>query len=100
VKDGLDPQEAALREGARPAPGKRWGVEPESAWGTLGDLDARRPVPTLDGDYSAYYAGILSALREGTSPPVTAHEAVATIRVLEAARTSAAESRVVTTNLG
>ena len=99
VKDGLDPQEAALRDGARPAPGERWGVEPESAWGTLGDLGARRPVPTLDGDYPAYYAGIATALREGMQPPVTAHEAVATIRVLEAARASALESRVVTTNL-
>jgi predicted dehydrogenase len=99
VKDGLDPQEAALREGARPAPGERWGVEPESAWGTLGDLEARRPVPTLDGNYPAYYAGIATTLRDGTPPPVTALEAVATIRVLEAARISAAESRVVTTNL-
>jgi scyllo-inositol 2-dehydrogenase (NADP+) len=99
VKDGLDPQEAALREGARPTPGKRWGVEPEIAWGTIGDLDARRPVPTLDGAYPAYYEGIVTALREGAPPPVTAHEAVATIRVLEAARTSALECRVVTTNL-
>jgi predicted dehydrogenase len=99
VKDGLDPQEAALREGARPVPGQRWGVEPESAWGTLGDLEARRPVPTLDGDYPAYYAGIVTALREDAPPPVTAHEAVATIRVLEAARTSALEARVVTTDL-
>ncbi|NLU71224.1 Gfo/Idh/MocA family oxidoreductase [Streptomyces sp. HNM0575] len=99
VKDGLDPQEAALREGARPTPGSRWGVEPEIAWGTIGDLDARRPVPTLDGDYPAYYEGIATALREGTSPPVTAAEALAVIRVLEAARTSARESRVVTTGL-
>ncbi|OEV13863.1 Gfo/Idh/MocA family oxidoreductase [Streptomyces nanshensis] len=99
VKDGLDPQEAALREGARPVPGERWGVEPEIAWGTLGDLDARRPVPTLDGDYPAYYAGIVTALREGTPPPVTAHEAVATIRILEAATASAREHRVMTTDL-
>ncbi|MGH3325034.1 MAG: Gfo/Idh/MocA family oxidoreductase [Streptomyces sp.] len=99
VKNGLDPREAALREGARPVPGGRWGVEPESGWGTLGDLDARRPVPTLDGDYPAYYAGIVAALREGGPPPVTAQEAVATLRVLEAARTSAAESRTVTTGL-
>ena len=100
VKDGLDPQEAALREGARPTPGERWGVEPEAAWGILGDLGARRPVPTLDGDYPAYYAGIAAALRGGTAPPVTAREAVATLRVLEAARTSAAEARTVTTRLG
>lgn len=100
VKDGLDPQEAALRDGARPVPGERWGVEPESSWGTLGDLGSRRPVPTLDGDYPAYYASVAAALRDGTEPPVTAEEAAATIRVLEAARTSAREARVVTDGLG
>ncbi|SCK20212.1 Gfo/Idh/MocA family oxidoreductase [Streptomyces sp. WMMB 322] len=100
VKDGLDPQEAALREGARPARGQRWGVEPEADWGTVGDLHTHRPVPTLDGDYPAYYKGIVAALRGGTRPPVTADEAVATIRVLEAARTSALESRVVTPDFG
>ncbi|NLU66516.1 Gfo/Idh/MocA family oxidoreductase [Streptomyces sp. HNM0574] len=95
VKYGLDPQEAALRAGERPVPGEPWGVEPESAWGTLGALDAVRPVPTEDGDYPAYYAAVARALREGTPPPVTAREAAATLRVLEAARHSAAESRTV-----
>lgn len=95
VKYGLDPQEAALREGARPVPGEPWGAEPESAWGTLGDTARQRAVPTLDGDYPAYYAAVARALREGAPPPVTAREAAATLRTLEAARTSAAERRVV-----
>ncbi|MFF9554844.1 Gfo/Idh/MocA family oxidoreductase [Streptomyces albus] len=86
VKYGLDPQEGALREGARPAEGVRWGVEPESAWGTLGALDEVRRVPTLDGDYPAFYDAVAAALREGTPPPVTAHEAAATLQVLETAR--------------
>ncbi|MDJ1133264.1 Gfo/Idh/MocA family oxidoreductase [Streptomyces iconiensis] len=86
VKYGLDPQEAALREGARPAEGVPWGVEPESAWGTLGALDETRTVPTLDGDYPAFYDAVAAALREGTPPPVTAHEAAAALQVLETAR--------------
>ncbi|NGO73212.1 Gfo/Idh/MocA family oxidoreductase [Streptomyces boncukensis] len=89
VKYGLDPQEAALREGARPARGMPWGVEPEFAWGALGALDETRTVPTRDGAYPAYYDAIAVALREGTPPPVTAWEATAALRVLEAARTSA-----------
>lgn len=86
VKYGLDPQEAALREGARPAQGMPWGVEPEFEWGTLGALDEVRTVPTLDGDYPAFYDAVSVALREGTPPPVTAHEAAAALQVLETAR--------------
>lgn len=86
VKYGLDPQEAALREGARPAESMPWGVEPEFGWGTLGALDETRTVPTLDGDYPAFYDAVAVSLREGTPPPVTAHEAAATLQVLETAR--------------
>ncbi|AUH42840.1 Gfo/Idh/MocA family oxidoreductase [Streptomyces sp. CMB-StM0423] len=101
VKYGLDPQEAALRDGRRPGAGDgTWGAEPESAWGRLGAGESPltgggEPVPTLPGAYPAYYAGIVEALRTGTLPPVTAAEAAATLRVLEAARRSAAEGRVV-----
>lgn len=96
VKHGLDPQEAVLRSGGRPTAGEPWGVEPESAWGTLGDLDTgAQPVPSRDGDYPAYYAGIVTALREGKQPPVRATDTAEALLVLEAARASAAEGRVV-----
>ncbi|GAA3069262.1 Gfo/Idh/MocA family protein [Streptomyces glomeratus] len=94
VKYGLDPQEAALREGLRPGP--EWGREPESLWGRIGAGESPlsgggRPVPTLPGDYPAYYAAVARALREGGPNPVTAHEAAAALDVLEAARRSARE---------
>ncbi|GAA2396744.1 Gfo/Idh/MocA family oxidoreductase [Streptomyces glaucosporus] len=95
VKYGLDPQEDALRSGARPVAGERWGVEPEPAWGVLGAGDATEPVPSRDGDYPAYYAAVAAALRTGGEPPVTAREAARSLRVLEAARVSAAEGRTV-----
>ncbi|MGD3110393.1 Gfo/Idh/MocA family oxidoreductase [Streptomyces sp. YGL11-2] len=101
TKHGLDPQEAALREGQRPGDeGVEWGVEKRTGWGRLGAGAAPRsgggePVETLPGDYPAYYAAIERALREGGEPPVTAAEAAATLRVLEAARISAAEGRTV-----
>jgi scyllo-inositol 2-dehydrogenase (NADP+) len=89
VSYGLDPQEGALREGLRPGEGTAWGAEPESAWGTLGTDDDARPVPSVPGDYPAFYAAVETALREGTEPPVTALQATATLEVIEAARLSA-----------
>ncbi|MEV6398902.1 Gfo/Idh/MocA family oxidoreductase [Streptomyces sp. NPDC051907] len=96
VKHGLDPQESALREGELPSADGAWGTEPESLWGRVGAGESPltgggRPVPTLPGDYPAYYTGIAAALRDGTPPPVTALEAAAALDVLEAARRSADE---------
>ncbi|MFD7990595.1 Gfo/Idh/MocA family oxidoreductase [Streptomyces mexicanus] len=100
VKYGLDPQEAALREGRRPGP-EGWGAEDESLWGRLGAGESPvtgggSPVPTLPGDYPAYYAAVAAALREGAPNPVTAHEAAAALDVLEAARRSARDGVAVT----
>lgn len=94
VKYGLDPQEAALREGARPVPGEPWGVEPEQLWGRVGSGESSltgggTPVRTLPGDYPAYYAAVADALRGKGENPVTALQAAATLDVLEAARRSA-----------
>jgi predicted dehydrogenase len=94
VKHGLDPQEAALREGGRPGPG--WGEEPEALWGKVGAGESQLsgggiPEPTLPGDYPAYYAAVAKSLTEGAPNPVTALEAAAALDVLEAARRSAAQ---------
>ncbi|MFI1095182.1 Gfo/Idh/MocA family oxidoreductase [Streptomyces sp. NPDC020917] len=97
VTYGLDPQEAALREGLRPgADGPAWGAEPQSAWGTAGTDDDVRTVPSLPGDYPAFYAAIETALREGTAPPVTALEAADALDVIEAAHRSARTGTTVT----
>ncbi|MEU7582837.1 Gfo/Idh/MocA family oxidoreductase [Streptomyces sp. NPDC041068] len=101
VKYGLDPQEAALRDGKRPASGAPWGVEPESLWGRVGSGESPltgggRPLPTLPGDYPAYYAAVADALRGTGENPVTAHEAAAALDVLEAARRSARDGVTVT----
>ncbi|MFD5324234.1 Gfo/Idh/MocA family oxidoreductase [Streptomyces sp. NPDC127092] len=100
VKYGLDPQEAALREGLRPEPGAVWGVEPEESWGRLGSGESPltgggTPVETLPGDYPSYYAAVAAALRGTGENPVTAYEAAAALDVLEAARKSAREGSAV-----
>ena len=94
VKYGMDPQEDALLAGAAPG-GAGWGREAETSWGRLGAGDAIRTVESEPGDYPRFYAGVAHALATGAPPPVTAAEAVAMMDVLEAARVSARERRVV-----
>ncbi|KUL38284.1 Gfo/Idh/MocA family protein [Streptomyces regalis] len=94
VKYGLDPQEAALREGQRPDTAAAWGTEPESLWGRVGSGESPqtgggRVEPTVPGDYPAYYAAVAKALLDGGPNPVTALEAASALDVLEAARRSA-----------
>ncbi|GAA2501617.1 Gfo/Idh/MocA family oxidoreductase [Streptomyces longisporus] len=94
VKYGLDPQEAALRDGERPGTTADWGTEPESLWGRVGSGESPltgggRAEPTLPGDYPAYYAAVTRALNDDGPNPVTALEAAAALDVLEAARRSA-----------
>lgn len=93
VKHGLDAQEAALKEGTRPGPG--WGAEPEERWGRVGAMDAWTVVPTEPGAWPAYYAGVAAALRAGAPPPVDPADAVPGLRIIEAARRSAAEHAVI-----
>ncbi|MFE7261969.1 Gfo/Idh/MocA family oxidoreductase [Streptomyces sp. NPDC057592] len=102
VKYGLDPQEADLRAGLRPASDRPWGEEPEELWGRIGSGESPltgggTPVRTLPGDYPAYYAAVTAALRRKGENPVTALQAAAALDVLEAARRSASEG--VTVNL-
>ncbi|MFB6710815.1 MULTISPECIES: Gfo/Idh/MocA family oxidoreductase [unclassified Streptomyces] len=101
VKYGLDPQEAALRAGARPTPGGPWGEEPETLWGRIGSGESPltgggAPIRTQPGDYPAYYAAVTDALRGRGDNPVTALQAAAALDVLEAARRSAREGVAVT----
>jgi predicted dehydrogenase len=95
VVDGLDGQEAALREGRTPADAD-WGITPPEAYGRLGAGGATEPYPTLPGAYQEYYAGIAEALRGRAPVPVEPRDAVATLTVIEAARRSATEHRTVT----
>jgi predicted dehydrogenase len=94
VKYGLDVQEESLSEGLKPGePG--WGEEPEERWGLLGVGENVQRVRTEPGAYQRFYEGVAAALREGAPPPVDPTEAVTALEVLDAARVSAREARVV-----
>ena len=90
-KDGLDGQEAALKAGW--LPGRQ--AAPAEPDGTLHDEDGPRPVASLPGRWSAYYAALVGAVRGLGPVPVPAEDAVRVAVVLDAARTSARERRIV-----
>jgi predicted dehydrogenase len=79
---GLDPQEAALKGGARPGdPG--FGVDPDKSWGCLGiDGDMRR-VPIGPGNYAGFYRALADALRRGGPLPVDPRDAIDVLSIIE-----------------
>ena len=97
-KWGLDPQEDALSAGKRPGDAG-WGLEPHERWGRLstdvGKLHIDGPVETLPGAYETFYALLRDALASGGKPPVDPADAIATLRVIEAARESAHKHTVI-----
>ena len=94
VKFGIDVQEELLHAGRRPDD-PLWGREPEDRWGSLGAGDEFRRIPTVPGAYQRFYEGVVLALREDAPPPVDPDGVVAGLEVLDAARKSARERRVV-----
>ena len=85
TKHGVEVQEARLRAGGSPRdPG--YGEEPSERWGVLDDGERSVVTPTVAGDYSAFYAGVERAIREGTKPPVDPADALAGLEIIEAAR--------------
>lgn len=88
VKHGVDPQEAALRDGKRPS-GPDWGTEPPSNWGalvtTIDGLRIEGVVRTMPGNYGWFYDNVCDAI-EGTAPLAVAPEdALTTLRIIELA---------------
>jgi predicted dehydrogenase len=95
VKEGLDPQEAALLAGANPTdPG--FGEDPPERWGRV--YAAGRPpmpVPTVRGDYGRFYNQLRDAVLGTGAPPVDPVDAIRGLLVLEAAERSAQTGSVV-----
>jgi len=96
VKNGVDPQEAALNKITR-ITDSAWGQDPAANWGMLHiGIDGgtvSRPVPALPGDYRLYYAGIRDALLGKAPAPVAGVDAWRVARVLEWAAESSEKRR-------
>jgi predicted dehydrogenase len=94
TKFGMDVQEDALRRGEIPGV-EGWGVEPPDQWGMLGVGDDVHLVQSEPGAYQKFYSGLVAAISDGAPPPVDPRDAIATLEIIEAARRSATERRVV-----
>ncbi len=91
-----DGQTARLTAGRTPeAEEAAWGTFPESRWDSIHRGGVAAPVPSQPGDWSAFYTGSARAVRGDGPPPVDPWDAVTSLEVLEAARTSAATEQVV-----
>ncbi|MDB5691016.1 MAG: oxidoreductase [Alphaproteobacteria bacterium] len=90
VKYGLDPQEAALKQGADP---RLVGEDVPENFGTLTTAAGSERVPTEPGRYLAFYEAVAAAIIEGTPPPVDPLDAREGLRIVELARRASEEGR-------
>jgi predicted dehydrogenase len=96
TKYGLDPQEDALKSGARPTD-ENWGIDVQA-----GRLDIMRgswmqqsTVPNQRGNYTHFYSAMRDAILHAGANPVPATEALQVMRLIELGNLSAAEGRLV-----
>jgi predicted dehydrogenase len=96
VASGTDVQAQAIFAGLRPVDvGAAWGYEAEPLWGTLTTEAGSVRVPSERGAYQDYYTQFAAALHGEAEFPVPADQAIQTLAVLDAARASAVDGRVV-----
>jgi len=98
IKPKTNLQEEALAAGKLPV-GEEWGREDEAFWGLLhtekdGNI-IREKVPTVQGNYMAYFNGIYKAIREGADVPVLPESSVEVVRIIEAAFESSNTGKVI-----
>lgn len=91
LKPGLDQQEPQLRAGMEPDD-RLFGTEPKEQWGSLveGENGPRQVITPEQGRWLTFYERMRDAIERDQPVPVSADEACATIRVIEAALTSSA----------
>ena len=94
TKQSTDVQEAALRAGGGPG-SAGFGEDPEAQWGLLGAGTELHAVRTERGNYRRFYELTLPWLRDGAPPPVNPDDAVAVLELIEAARVSSEQRRVI-----
>lgn len=97
LKQGLDPQEDALRDGAQPG-GAGWGRDPRPGVLLRAGADGQvheQPAAATAGDYPAYYAAMRDAIATGSAPPVAAEDALRVMEVIEAGIASSRQRREV-----
>ncbi len=96
VSEQSDVQANATFAGQRPSDSPTsWGYEIEERWGTLFTSTGTSRVPSVQGAYQQYYEQFVRAIEGRDEHPVTGTDALETLKVLDAARKSDLELRVV-----
>lgn len=89
-----DRQQDQLAAGMTPG-ADGWGMPDDSGWFIQRRSGPPLPVRGERGRWQAFYDGVVNWVADGGDPPVGAAEGIATMHVIDAARRSSAESRVV-----
>ncbi|CAM2734199.1 Predicted dehydrogenase [Flavobacterium succinicans] len=96
LKPRGDVQEDELKLGKKPNV-TIWGTEPEALQGALhteiGGKVIKEKVPTLQGNYYAFFEGMYQAISHGKPVPVSAQEGVQVMQIIEAAIQSHQEQK-------
>jgi len=87
IKHGMDPQEAALKEGRTPDE-PDWDAEPAELYGQLITPDATRTVPTLRSSFTRYYENVRDVMLGTAELAVTPEWSLDVMRGLELAAAS------------
>lgn len=102
LKSGMDPQEAALKEGQYPRDTSFWGVEDPQIWGELHlDSDGKTSIEKIrsePGDYRKFYQNIYQAIINKAPLEVTPEQARRVIQIIEASYRSHQTKRMVALN--
>jgi scyllo-inositol 2-dehydrogenase (NADP+) len=90
IKYGLDPQEAALKEGHTPEQ-PDWDTEPPEMYGKLTTPEGARTIPTTPSSFVRYYENVRDALLGTAQLAVTPEWAIDVMRGMELAIASSAK---------
>jgi scyllo-inositol 2-dehydrogenase (NADP+) len=94
-----DTQEDALRAGIS-ANADDWGIEPDSSHALLRTADGTGTVDSqvvlTPGRWPSFYPAVRNAIIYGSEPPVLLSDVIANLRIIDAARESAATGQSVT----
>jgi predicted dehydrogenase len=93
LKYGMDPQEAALKDGRTPAE-PDWDVEPPEMYGRLATRDGTRVVPTLRSSFARYYENVRDVLLGNAELAVTPEWSLDVMRGLILALESSKQRRI------
>ncbi len=97
-KSGIDPQEEEMKKGKIPG-GLHWGNEDGAWWGVchreVNGIQNREIIPTVPGNYPAFYDMLWDSLLKGIEPLVTGMDGLRNLIIIEAAQKSNLEQRTI-----